>query len=80
MIKRDSKHVVYLKGSLIYIKSQQVRNGDCTFIYPDLIAVPKTSNDVLKIISTSRYYSVSISVRGGGHSYTCQSIKPGNKR
>ena len=80
MLKRETKSGVYLKGSFIYKKRQQVRNGACTFIYPDLIAVPKTSNDVSKIISISRYYNVPISVRSGGHSYTCQSIKPGNKR
>ena len=79
MIKRDTKSGVYLKGSFIYEKRQQVRNRACRFIYPDLIAVPKTTKDVSKIIVISRYYNIPISVRSGGHSYTCQSIKPGNK-
>ena len=77
-IKYKTRAGVYLKGSFIYKKRRQVRNGACANIYPDVIVVPKSTRDVSKIVSIARYYNVPISVRSGGHTYMCQSTKPGN--
>ena len=77
VIKLKTRAGVYLKGSFIYNKRRQVRNGACNNIYPDLVAVPKSTKDVSKLVSIARYYKVPISVRSGGHSFLCQSTKPG---
>ena len=77
VIKSKTSAGVYLKGSFIYNKRRQVRNGACNNIYPDLVAVPKSTKDVSKLVSIARLYNVSISIRSGGHSYVCQSTKPG---
>ena len=69
---------VYMKGSPIYEKKRQLKNGMCKYIYPDLVVVPKSTEDVSKIVKVAYHYHTPISVRSGGHSYTCQSIKPGN--
>ena len=79
IIKSKSTASVYLKGSYGYHKRRQVRNGACANIYPDLIVVPKSTTDVSEIVSIARYYRVSMSVRSGGHTYMCQSTKPGNR-
>ena len=42
---------VHLKGSQGYYQKRKVQNGACVNIYPDLIVVPKSSNDVSKVIS-----------------------------
>ena len=69
---------VYMKGSPMYEKKRKLKNGMCKYIYPDLVAVPKSTEDVSKIVKIAYHYHTPISVRSGGHSYTCQSIKPGN--
>ena len=79
IIRSKSTTSVYLKGSYGYHNRRQVRNGACANIYPDMIVVPKSTTDVSKIMSIARYYRVSISVRSGGHTYMCQSTKPGNR-
>ena len=66
---------VYRKGSTMYEMKREVKNGLCKFMHPDLIAVPKSTQDVSKIVKIARYYNIPISVRSGGHSFICQSIK-----
>ena len=77
VIKSNSRFGVYLKGSSIYEKRRKVQNGLCADMYPDVIVVPKSAADVSKIVQIARFYNVPISVRSGGHTYTCQSIKSG---
>ena len=69
---------VYMKGSSMYEKRRVLKNGMCMNIYPDMVVVPKSTEDVSKIIKTASRYHIPISVRSGGHSYTCQSVKPGS--
>ena len=69
---------VYRKGSTMYEMKREVKNGLCRFMRPNLIAVPKSTQDVSKIVKIARYYHIPISVRSGGHSFICQSIKNGN--
>lgn len=77
-ISLTTKAKTYLRGSPKYSKHQRTNNGLCNHLFPHLIAVPKTTQDVSKIVQISNRYQVPISVRSGGHSFICASIKPGN--
>ena len=39
--------------------------------------MPKSTEDVSEIVKITNEFNVSISVRSGGHSYTCTSIRQG---
>jgi hypothetical protein len=78
VIKSSTLADVHMKGSVMYEKRRELKNGMCKYIYPDLVVVPKSTEDVSKIIKVANHYNTPISVRSGGHSYTCQSVKPGN--
>ena len=77
VIKATTLADVHMKGSVMYEKRRELKNGMCRHIYPDVVVVPKSTEDVSKIIRTASHYNTPISVRSGGHSYTCQSVKPG---
>lgn len=79
VIRSKTRAYVHLKGSPIYEKRRKVSNGLCVNIYPDVVVVPKSTKDVSEIVKISRHYQVPISVRSGGHSFLCQSIKPGSR-
>lgn len=68
---------VYPRGSYGYEKRRIVHNGLCSHIYPDVIVVPYTTEDVSSIVKIARAYDQVISVRSGGHSFTCTSLKQG---
>ncbi len=76
-INRSIKGSVYARGTLAYEKRRLIHNGLCSHIYPDWIAVPLTTEDVSKVVQITNRYNVSLSVRSGGHSFTCQSTKQG---
>ena len=78
VIKASSFADVHMKGSLMYEKRRELKNGMCKYIYPDMVVVPKSTEDVSTIVKTAAHYKTPISVRSGGHSYTCQSVKPGS--
>ena len=65
------------RGTLEYHKRRFVHNALCENIYPDVIVVPKSTEDVSEIIKITNEFNISISVRSGGHSYTCTSIRHG---
>ena len=69
---------VFPKGSYGYAKRRIVHNGLCSHIYPDIIVTPHTTEDVSAIVKIARQYEQVISVRSGGHSFTCTSLKQGN--
>ena len=48
----------------------------CTRLFPDIIVVPKSTEDVSKIVKVARHFKSPISVRSGGHSYICTILKP----
>ena len=75
-IKFLTKSKVYWKGTRGYNKRRILENGLCNHIFPNLIVIPKSTNDVANIVKISRKYKVPLSVRSGGHSYICASIKP----
>ena len=68
---------VFPKGSYGYEKRRLVHNGLCNHIYPDIIVTPHTSEDVSAIVKIARQYNQVISIRSGGHSFTCTSLKHG---
>ena len=70
---------IFIKGTKEYEKRRLVHNALCESLYPDMIAVPKSTLDVSNILKITDRYDVPISVRSGGHSYTCTSIKQGTK-
>ena len=78
VIKASTFANVYMKGSSMYEKRRVLKNGMCMNIYPDMVVVPKSTEDVSQIIKAASHYHIPISVRSGGHSYTCQSVKPGS--
>ena len=75
-LKTQTKSGVYWRGTKIYNRRRIMENGLCNNIFPELIVVPKSTEDVAKIVKISRKYKIPISVRSGGHSYHCASIKP----
>ena len=76
-LKKYLNGSIFVKGSLEYEKRRLVHNALCDTIYPDLIALPKSTLDVSTILKITNQHDVPISVRSGGHSYTCTSIKQG---
>ena len=74
-IKSYTYSDVYQKGSRNYKRRKRTQNGWCSHISPDLIVVPKSTEDVANIVKISRRYKVPLSVRSGGHSYICANIK-----
>ena len=80
MIHMKTKAGVHMKGSFRYHQARKIQNGACSSIYPDLITVPKSSKDISAIISIATQFDIPVSVKSGGHSYTCQGIKPGKTR
>jgi len=57
-----------------YEEKRKVFNAACT-AKPLYIVLPKTPQDVSHILKTAKEYNTPISVRSGGHSYTCNGIK-----
>ena len=45
----------------------------------DFVA-PKSVGDVSRIVKIAKNFDVPLSVRSGGHSFLCQSIKPGKSQ
>merc|ERR1719295_1151521 len=56
--------------------TRKVMNAACK-AEPAVIVVPKTEKDISTILKTAAKYKMEISVRSGGHSYTCTNIKEG---
>ena len=51
-------------------------NAACT-AKPAVIVVPNTERDIGVILEAAREERLEVSVRSGGHSYTCTNIKEG---
>ena len=67
----------FAKRTSNYEDRRLVHNGLCKDIYPDWIIVPESPEDVASIIQITNAYQVPISVRSGGHSFTCSSTRQG---
>ena len=68
---------MFAKGTISYEKRRLIHNGLCTHIYPDWIVVPESTEDVAAIVKITNRHNIHISIRSGGHSFTCQSTKQG---
>ena len=77
LLEHSTHANVYIRGTYLYNRKRRIHNGLCHNLFPDLIVEPKTNYDVSQIVKITRYYGVPISVRSGGHSYICTSIKTG---
>ena len=55
-IKFLTKSKVYWKGTRGYNKRRILENGLCNHIFPNLIVIPKSTNDVANIVKISRKY------------------------
>ena len=75
-LKTRTNSGVYWRGSPVYNQRRIMENGLCNNMFPELIVAPKSTEDVATIVKISRKYKIPISVRSGGHSYHCASIKP----
>merc|ERR1712128_288589 len=67
---------VYLPGQSGFEEKRKVMNAACT-AQPAVIVVPNFDQDVSTIIKATRTNNLELSVRSGGHSYTCTNIKEG---
>ena len=76
-LSRSIKGEVLVRGSVAYEKRRLIHNGLCTHLYPDWIVVPERTEDVVEIVKITNKYNVPMSVRSGGHSFTCTSTKQG---
>ena len=79
-LRKSLNGSILIKGTLEYEERRLVHNALCETMYPDLIALPKSTLDVSNILKITNIYDVPISVRSGGHSYTCTSIKQGKDK
>ena len=57
-------------------EKRKVMNAACT-AQPAVIVVPNFDQDVSTIIKAAKANNIELSVRSGGHSYTCTNIKEG---
>ena len=80
VIHKETNAYVYLRGSPHYEKRRKVKNGLCKYIFPDMVVAPKSVGDVSRIVKIAGNFDVPLSVRSGGHSFLCQSIKPGKSQ
>jgi hypothetical protein len=53
-------------------------NRICEGILPLCVLRPAGAEDVAVAVRTARKHDLPLSVRSGGHSYTCNSVKPGS--
>ena len=62
-----------------YEKYRKVQNGACNrVLFPLVIIRPASTYDVAVGIKVARSHYIDISVRSGGHGYTCNNIKNGS--
>ncbi len=69
---------IYTKGTQGYQKLRLVVNGACNHRYPLVIVRPVNTYDVAAGVKVARLFNLPVSVRSGGHSYICMSIKDGS--
>ena len=73
--------IIYSNNSRDFSDSVKVANQRCEQNCPDVVIRPKTADDISNIMRmvhialTTYNTSIQISVKGGGHSYTCQAVK-----
>ncbi len=70
---------VHPYSSYGYERYRRVKNGACNrVLFPLVIVRPASARDVAVGIKVAREVGMEVSVRSGGHGYTCNSIKNGS--
>jgi len=67
---------VYLPGQPGFEERRKVMNAACT-AQPAVIVVPNFDQDLSTIVKAVKNNRMEMSIRSGGHSYTCTNIKEG---
>ena len=76
-----SSSIIFYPNTLEYRNSVKLANQRCEIYCPDIVLLPKTVFDITNVMRmvyftiVNQNTSISVSVKGGGHSYTCQSMK-----
>ena len=52
-----------------------VQNGACNHVKPSVIVRPKSAAQVASCLRAAKKFNLPVSVRSGGHSYECMSVK-----
>ena len=60
-----------------YRESVVTSNYACSSLCADLVARPREESEVVSAIQYARSHNMSVSIKGGGHSYACSSVKCG---
>jgi len=76
LLRRELEGEVLERGTERYNWRKLVINKACRN-RPVVIVVPKNTEDVAKAVTFAVKYGLQLSVRSGGHSYTCTSVKEG---
>ena len=66
---------IHPRGTMGYARYRRVRNGACNDRFPMVLIRPVNSFDVSLGVKAARLFGLPVSVRSGGHSYVCSSIK-----
>lgn len=69
---------VLTQSSRHFDRYRKVQNGACNKLVPLLVIRPLNTRDVATAVRVSRRFGLPISVRSGGHSYTCTNMKSGS--
>ena len=77
LTKLDYGGLIFGQNSTGYNERRLVHNGLCEDIYPEFVAIPRSTKDVAILVKVSSILHLPLSVRSGGHSYTCTSTKAG---
>ena len=69
---------IHTQDSEKFNSLRKIQNGACDKIVPLVIARPRSTQDVALAVRVSKTHHLPISVRSGGHSFTCTSLKHGS--
>ena len=82
----SSTIVIHSNNTKEFGNSVKVANQRCQSFCPDVVIKPRTAQDVSAVVKLVQHNNlisqntnelIHLSIRGGGHSYTCQSVKEG---
>ncbi len=69
---------IYPIGTKGYDTYRRVKNSACNVLHPLVIARPRSAIDVAIALAAARSHYLPVSVRSGGHGYTCNNLKNGS--
>ncbi len=69
---------VYLPHTSGYERFRRVQNAACNILKPLVVVRPLTPRDVAVGLQVAQSHYLPVSVRSGGHGYTCNNIKNGS--